>query len=82
MPSTPSLVPMESNENPELLPWTKHLHRKASRVHSKVPYINKLPFSAVAIIVLLILINIAAWIVAIIALVRFVQIIRWQISQG
>lgn len=59
--------------NDDLEPWTKSLHRKASKAHSKVPYVNKLPFSAVAIIVLLVSINIAAWIVAIIALVGVIK---------
>ncbi|TLD20976.1 high-affinity nickel transport protein [Venturia nashicola] len=57
---------MDTNENPKS--WTQSLRKKASRAHSRVPYVNKLPFSAVAIIIVMILINIAAWIVAIIAL--------------
>ncbi|KAF2431752.1 nickel transport protein [Tothia fuscella] len=39
--------------------WIK---TKASRLHTKVPGVRKLPFSAVAIIVFLILINVAVWI--------------------
>ncbi|QDS74743.1 hypothetical protein FKW77_001103 [Venturia effusa] len=57
---------MDTAEDVE--PWTRRLHSKASRIHSKVPFVNKLSFSAVAIIVLLVLINVAAWIIAIIAL--------------
>lgn len=71
MSISPDLIAMDTSEDPE--PWSKSFHRKASRAHSKVPYINKLPFSAVAIIILLILVNFAAWIVAIIALVKIVR---------
>lgn len=70
MSSSPVLGPMESSDGNAQRPWIKGLRKKASMVHSKVPYVNKLPFSAVAIIVFLILVNVAAWVIAIIALVR------------
>jgi hypothetical protein len=46
--------------------WVKS---KASSLHEKVPGIKSLPFPAVAIIVLLLLINVAVWIVVGIVLV-------------
>ena len=63
-------MPMDTSEDIERRSWVKGFHRKASKVHSRVLYLSKLPFSVVAIIVFLILVNIAAWVVAIIALVR------------
>lgn len=45
------------------------LTRQASAFHEKVPGVKKLPFSAVAIIVILILVNVAVWVAAGIVLV-------------
>jgi hypothetical protein len=49
--------------------WMKSISTKASTVHAKVPGIRKLPFSAVSIIVLLVVVNVAVWIIAGIVLV-------------
>lgn len=47
------------------------LTAKATEYHDKVPGIRKLPFPAVAIIVMLIVVNICVWIAAGIVLVYF-----------
>jgi high-affinity nickel-transport protein len=69
MSSLTASRPRDGIDNPKRRLWVEGLHKKASKVHSKVPYVNRLPFSAVAIIALLVLVNIAAWAIAIIALV-------------
>ena len=48
----------------------KALSTKAAEYHDRVPGIRRLPFSAVAIIVILIAINICVWIAAGIVLVH------------
>lgn len=48
----------------------KSWSNKASNYHSRVPYLNKLPFPAIAIITTLITINILVWIAVGIVLVR------------
>lgn len=35
--------------------------KKASEYHSRVPYISKLPFPAIAIIITLIVVNLIVW---------------------
>jgi hypothetical protein len=49
--------------------WLKAVSAKASNTHARVPGANKLPFPAFAIIVFLILVNIAVWIAAGVVLV-------------
>ncbi|KAF2653219.1 high affinity nickel transport protein nic1 [Lophiostoma macrostomum CBS 122681] len=39
----------------------KNMHWKAARYHATVPYLNKLPFNAIAIIVTLIAVNLLVW---------------------
>jgi Flp pilus assembly protein TadB len=63
--STLSREETQANETGKLL-WIKN---KASGLHQKVPGIRKLPFSAVAIILFLIFINVAVWIIVAIVLV-------------
>lgn len=43
---------------------------KASAYHIRIPYLNKLPFAAVGIIVTLIVINLIVWAVVGVVLVR------------
>jgi high-affinity nickel-transport protein len=45
--------------------WTN----KASTYHSRLPYIRKLPFPAIAIIITLILVNLLVWVAVAIVLV-------------
>lgn len=49
----------------------KSWSNKASDYHSRVPYLNKLPFPALAIIVTLIIINILVWVAVGIVLVSY-----------
>jgi len=39
----------------------KNFSKRASLAHSRVPYLSKLPFAAVAIIITLIIVNILVW---------------------
>jgi len=39
----------------------RNASRKASEYHSRVPYLSKLPFPAIAIIVTLIIVNLLVW---------------------
>jgi high-affinity nickel-transport protein len=45
--------------------------RKALEYHSRVPYLSKLPFPAIAIIVTLIAINLLVWAAVGVVLVRY-----------
>lgn len=47
-----------------------NVSKKASEYHARVPYISKLPFPAIAIIVALIIINLIVWAVVGVVLVR------------
>ncbi|KAF2196876.1 NicO-domain-containing protein [Delitschia confertaspora ATCC 74209] len=51
----------EGDEEQGKANWMKNFSNKASGYHSKVPYINRLPFAAVAIIVTIILVNLIVW---------------------
>jgi high-affinity nickel-transport protein len=73
------MVPTQVNENaqlPELnadqsrLSWIELVSAKATNTHERLPGLKKLPFPAVAIIVFLIIVNIAVWVAAGIVLVR------------
>lgn len=59
---------MESRE--EQLPLIQGLSGKAALYHSRVPYLRKLPFKAVAIIVALLLGNLIVWAAVAIIIVR------------
>ena len=48
----------------------KSWSNKVSNYHSRVPYLNKLPFPALAIIATLIVINVLVWVAVGIVLVR------------
>jgi high-affinity nickel-transport protein len=47
----------------------KSWKNKASAYHSRVPYLNRLPFNAIAIIVTLVVVNILVWVAVGIVLV-------------
>lgn len=47
-----------------------NMSKKASEYHSRVPYISKLPFPAIAIIVTLIVVNLLVWAAVGVVLVR------------
>ena len=51
----------------------KSWSNKASNYHARVPYLNKLPFPALAIIVTLITVNILVWVAVGIVLVGFCE---------
>lgn len=57
---------LETGEASVLKKWTN----KASTYHSRLPYLRKLPFSALAIIITLIVINVLIWVAVAIVLVR------------
>lgn len=59
----PSSRASAQSQNPTLPPRDikPNLLTKASTYHSRIPYLRKLPFSAIAIILTLILINILIW---------------------
>jgi nickel/cobalt transporter (NiCoT) family protein len=63
------------NINDPLLPPSTKLSRKFQSIHSRMPILKRLPFRAVAIIALLILIQFAAWAVAGIVLHAHPQLI-------
>jgi len=63
------------NINDPLLPPSNKLSYKLQSVHSRIPILKRLPFRAVAIIVLLILIQFAAWAIAGIVLHAHPQLI-------
>lgn len=44
--------------------------KKASEYHSRVPYLSKLPFPAIAIIITLIVVNLVVWAAVGVVLVR------------
>jgi len=56
----------EMTGNSLLKNWTS----KASRYHTRVPYLNRLPFPALAIIITLIGVNLLVWAAVGIVLVR------------
>jgi high-affinity nickel-transport protein len=41
--------------------FLRNVSKKASAYHSRVPYLSKLPFPAIAIIVILIVVNLLTW---------------------
>lgn len=55
---------------------------KASTFHARVPYLQKLPFSAIAIIAILILVNLVVWAGVAVVLVRFEhKMLKWGPTQ-
>lgn len=62
--------PISSHESEDVeMSRFKSWSNKASAYHSRVPYINKLPFNAIAIIATLIIINVLVWVAVGIVLV-------------
>jgi high-affinity nickel-transport protein len=64
---TPSDVPADIEGN---LSFFQKASDKASVYHSRIPYISKLPFPAIAIIVTLIVVNLLVWAAVGVVLVR------------
>jgi high-affinity nickel-transport protein len=55
------------DSKPSLL---RNVSAKASRFHARVPYLKRLPFPAIAIILTLIIVNLVVWAAVGIILVR------------
>ena len=55
------------NTNPSFF---NTISNKASSYHARVPYLNKLPFAAIGIIITLIFINLIVWAAVGVVLVR------------
>jgi high-affinity nickel-transport protein len=69
MASSPSasVVADESSSKPSFF---RNVSNKASKYHARVPYLQKLPFPAIAIIVTLIVVNLLVWAAVGIVLVK------------
>jgi len=68
--SPPASIMVENNAaKPSFL---RHATTKASEYHSRVPYLQKLPFPAIAIIVTLIIVNLLVWAAVGVALVSHI----------
>jgi high-affinity nickel-transport protein len=60
MASSPS-ASIAADESDRKLSFFRNVSNKASRYHARVPYLQKLPFPAIAIIVTLIVVNLLVW---------------------
>jgi high-affinity nickel-transport protein len=59
---TESQPPSSNADTPDTKPsFFRNVSAKASHYHSKVPYIQRLPFPAIAIIVTLVVVNLLVW---------------------
>ena len=58
MPRSTSVVNNDPEDKPSVF---RNVSKKASAYHSRVPYLRKIPFSAIAIIITLIAINLLVW---------------------
>jgi high-affinity nickel-transport protein len=65
-PSTGGSEDVERTDHSTFKSWSN----KASRYHARVPYLSRLPFPALAIIVTLIVVNLLVWAGVGIVLVR------------
>lgn len=70
-PSSGGMEEMEIGEQSLLKNWSN----KASMYHSRVPYLKKLPFPALAIIATLVIVNLLVWAAVGIVLVSY--LIPW-----
>jgi high-affinity nickel-transport protein len=68
LPSTINTVVPQSKSS-----FFGQVSTKASHFHSRIPYIQKLPFPAIAIIVALILVNLFVWAAVGVVLVRCIE---------
>jgi len=57
-PRPASIIAEEPDTKPSFL---RHVSAKASHYHSRVPYLQKLPFPVITIIVTLIVVNLIVW---------------------
>ena len=64
---SPLPLPCSADDKPSFL---KSLSSKAAVYHGRVPYISKLPFPAVAIIIVIAVVNVLVWAAVGIVLVR------------
>jgi hypothetical protein len=69
MPTThsPLIIGADAGHKPSLF---RTVGTKASQYHAQIPYLHKLPFPAIAIIVTLIVVNLLVWAAVGIVLVR------------
>ena len=68
-----SLHTSDRDNNPSFL---RNVKAKASHYHAHIPYLQKLPFPAIAIIVTLIVVNLLVWAAVGIVLVQWTLAVR------
>jgi high-affinity nickel-transport protein len=72
--SPPASIMVAMDESGAKPPFFRNVSNKASQYHSRVPYLQRLPFPAIAIIATLIVVNILVWAAVGIVLVCCVRI--------